>query len=256
MKADRGFIAALSAVGAVYVLLIVALILSQLRYAGASEFAEALASREIRAAIVLTLWTSGLSALISVAVAVPLGYVLSRTSFAGKRLVDVLIEIPIVLPPLVVGIGLLILFQTPGLKALDVTYGRAAVVVAQTAVAAAFAVRTLKVTFDQLSPRTEQVARTLGCTRAGAFFRVSLPEARRGVLTAGTLAWARSIGEFGPVLVFAGATRGKTEVLATTIFLEYSIGRLEAAAAVSLLMVAMAVAVLLVVRRFGTEAAL
>jgi molybdate transport system permease protein len=111
----------------------------------------------------------------------------------------------------------------------------------------------MKITFDQMSPRTEWVAQTLGCTRSEAFFRVTLPEARRGILTAATLAWARSIGEFGPVLVFSGATRLKTEVLATTVFLELSVGRLEAAVAVSLLMVVMAVTVLLVVRRYGVR---
>jgi molybdate transport system permease protein len=153
----------------------------------------------------------------------------------------------------VVGISLLILFQMPGLRALGVTYKIPSVVLAQFAVAAAFAVRTMKVTFDQLSPRTEAVALTLGCTRADAFLRVTLPEARRGVLTAGTLAWARSMGEFGPVLVFSGATRMKTEVLATTVFLELSVGRLEAAVAVSLFMILMAVAVLLVIRRFGVR---
>ena len=82
----------------------------------------------------------------------------------------------------------------------------------------------------------------------------SLPEARRGMLAAFAIAWARSFGEFGPVLVFAGATREKTEVLSTTVFLELSVGRLEASVAVSLLMVAAAAVVLVVVRLFGVEA--
>jgi molybdate transport system permease protein len=82
---------------------------------------------------------------------------------------------------------------------------------------------------------------------------VVLPEARRGLLTAGTLAWARALGEFGPLLIFAGATRNKTEVLSTTVFLELSIGDLEAAVAVSLIMVAAAVAVLVIARIWGTR---
>jgi molybdate transport system permease protein len=82
-------------------------------------------------------------------------------------------------------------------------------------------------------------------------WRVALPEARRGVLTAFTLAWARALGEFGPVLVFCGATRMRTEVLSTSVFLELSAGNLEAALAVSLLMIAVAVAVLTVTRAFG-----
>ena len=106
---------------------------------------------------------------------------------------------------------------------------------------------------DQINPRQEQVARTLGGTRSQAFWMVVLPQARRGVLTAGTLAWSRALGEFGPILVFAGATRMHTEVLPTTIFLELSIGNIEAAVAVSMLMVLAALVVLVVVRMFGNQ---
>ena len=122
-----------------------------------------------------------------------------------------------------------------------------------TAPAGAFAVRTLRATFEQISPRQEQVALTLGCSRRQAFWLVVLPEARRGLLTAATLAWARALGEFGPILVFSGATRMRTEVLSTTVFLELSVGNLEAAVAVSLLMVAAAVAALLTIRLAGAE---
>src|SRR6267154_1054601 len=122
-----------------------------------------------------------------------------------------------------------------------VTYAIPSVILAQFAVACAFAVRTMRVTFEQINPRNEQVALTLGCTRSQAFWWVLLPEARRGILTAVTLAWARSLGEFGPILIFSGATRMKTEVLSTSIFLELSVGHLEAAVAVSLLMIAAAI---------------
>ncbi len=125
------------------------------------------------------------------------------------------------------------------------------VIIAQFAVSTAFAVRTMRVTFDQISPRTEQVALTLGCSRSQAFWLVTLPQARRGLLTAATLAWARSLGEFGPILIFSGATRMRTEVLSTTVFLELSIGNLYAAIAVSLLMVLVAVVVLVLTRLFG-----
>jgi molybdate transport system permease protein len=262
-RRDAGFWAGIGALGGLYVLLIAAMVGADVAYlveaslagaaAGRKPLLDSLLSPEIRFAVWLSLFSSTASALLSLVVAVPLGYALSRGRFPGRGLLDALVEIPVVLPPLVVGISLLILFQMPGLRALGVTYKIPSVVLAQFAVAAAFAVRTMKVTFDQLSPRTEAVALTLGCTRADAFLRVTLPEARRGVLTAGTLAWARSMGEFGPVLVFSGATRMKTEVLATTVFLELSVGRLEAAVAVSLFMILMAVAVLLVIRRFGVR---
>jgi molybdate transport system permease protein len=97
------------------------------------------------------------------------------------------------------------------------------------------------------------VALTLGCSRGQAFWLVVLPEARRGLITAATLAWARSLGEFGPILVFSGATRMRTEVLPTSVFLELSIGNIEAAVAVSLLMVVAAVVVLVIVRVYGME---
>jgi molybdate transport system permease protein len=88
-----------------------------------------------------------------------------------------------------------------------------------------------------------------------AFFAVTLPDNRQGILAAATIAWARSLGEFGPILVFAGATRMKTEVLPTTVFLELSIGDLEAAVAVSLLLVLFACAVLLSSRALGLKGA-
>ena len=190
-------------------------------------------------------------------VAVPIGYLMSRYEFAGKNFVDTLFDIPIVLPPLVIGLALLILFQTrigqffenlvPG----GITFAVPGVILAQFMVATAFAIRTMRVTFDGINPRTEQVALTLGCNRSQAFWQVVLPEARNGVVTAGTLAWARALGEFGPILVFAGATRMRTEVLPTTVFLELSVGNIEAAVAVSLIMICLAMIVLVIARVFG-----
>jgi len=193
---------------------------------------------------------------LAVLVAVPLGYLLSRTEFPGKRLLNVVLDIPVVLPPLVVGLSLLILFQTLPARFFEkhffaVTYAVPSVILAQFSVAAAFAVRVTQAAFMQMTPRSEQVAMTLGCSRAQAFFKVVLPEGRRAVVAAFAIAWARSLGEFGPVLVFSGATRMRTEVLSTTVFLELSVGRLDAAVAVSLLMVIVAVAVLLLLQGLG-----
>jgi molybdate transport system permease protein len=109
----------------------------------------------------------------------------------------------------------------------------------------------MRITFDQISERPEQVALTLGASKAQAFWRVTLPQAGGGALSAGLLAWARALGEFGPILVFSGATRMKTEVLPSTVFLELSTGNLEAAVAVSLLMVIAAIAVLVMARAIG-----
>ena len=254
-SADFVFYLALSLLGGLYIALILAMLVADLAYTSPGHMLAALRREEIRFAIILSLISCSITAILSLWVGVPLGYLLSRTQFRGKGLVDTLLDVPIVLPPLVIGLSLLILFQTrPGQwiqEYVPITYHAPSVILAQFAVAAAFAVRTMRVTFDQISPRTEEVALTLGCTRSQAFWRVLLPDARRGILTAGTLAWARSLGEFGPILIFAGATRMRTEVLPTTVYLELSIGNLEAALAVSLLMIVVAVAVLVLTRSLG-----
>jgi molybdate transport system permease protein len=254
---DWPFWAGLWVMAGFYTLLIVAMLAADAAFTAPGQFWRALQSREIRYAIKLSLVSCSLTTILSLWVAVPIGYLLARVNFPGKALLDAVLDIPIVLPPLVIGLSLLILFQTPPgqfvQRFIPVTYAIPSVIIAQFTVACAFAVRTMRTTFDQINPRREQVALTLGCRRSQAFWLVVLPEARRGVLTAATLAWARSLGEFGPILVFSGATRMKTEVLPTTVFLELSVGNLEAAVAVALLMVAAAVAVLVLIRCYGAE---
>lgn len=266
---DRVFISTFIGLSALYILLIAAMLIADAGFVTLDDFKSALASREIRYAIKLSLISCTLTAILSLWIAIPIGYLMSRYPFPGKNLMDAILDIPIVLPPLVIGLSLLILFQTGLGQSLEqlfqflaleifgirtgITYQVPAVILAQFMVACAFAVRTMRTTFDQINPRQEQVARTLGGTRSQAFWMVVLPQARRGVLTAGTLAWSRALGEFGPILVFAGATRMHTEVLPTTIFLELSIGNIEAAVAVSMLMVLAALVVLVVVRMFGNQ---
>ena len=215
---------------------------------------QALRSRDIRFSIKLSLVSCTLTTLLSLWVAVPIGYLMSRYEFRGKPVIDTLLDIPIVLPPLVVGLSLLILFRyMPDWLSDAVVYKWPAVVLAQFMVACAFAVRTMRVTFDQIPQRFEQVALTLGCNRRQAFWRVIMPQARGGLLAAGTLAWARALGEFGPILVFAGATRQKTEVLPTSAFLELQAGGTEGMLAVSLIMIAAAAVVFLIARTLGMK---
>lgn len=251
-RGDRWFYAALAVLGGVYVALVAALLWADAAYTSPGHLWASLQSPEIRHAIRLSLLSCSITAILSLWAAIPLAYLMARTSFPGKRALDALLDVPIILPPLVIGLSLLILFQTRGGRwveqVLPVTYHVPSIILAQFTVACALAVRMLRTTFEQLSPRQEHVALTLGCNRAQAFWRIVLPSARRGILAAGTMAWARSLGEFGPILIFSGATRMKTEVLPTTVFLELSVGNLEAAVAVSLLMIFAAVLVLIFVR--------
>ncbi len=254
---DFPFIVCLWLISGVYVFLIIAMLVADMAYTSPAHILSVLRSPEIRYAIKLSLLSCSLTTILSLWVAVPVGYLLSRYKFPGKNLIDAILDIPIVLPPLVIGLSLLILFQTPlghfVERIIPVTYEIPSVILAQFMVACAFAVRTMSATFTQIDPRQEQVALTLGCSRSQAFWMVLIPEARRGILTAATLAWARSLGEFGPILIFSGATRLKTEVLSTSVFLEMSIGNIEAAVAISLIMVFAAVAILIIVRVYGVE---
>jgi molybdate transport system permease protein len=238
-----------------YGALIVGMILADTRFAPGLSFLRVLGNDEVRAATWLTLASCTLSALLSLLVAIPLGYLLARGRFPGRRLFDAVLDIPIVLPPLVVGLSLLILFMTPLGRAVEgwfrFTGTVAGVVLAQFVVGCAFAVRIMRSTFDHLPERPEEVALTLGCTRGQAVRLVTLPAARRGAVTALSIAWARCMGEFGPIMVFAGATPFKTEVLPTTVFIQASVGELESAVAVSLLMIAMSLVVLVVMRIWG-----
>lgn len=240
-----------------YLLFIIAMLVATASHSAPSDLLHALSSKEIRYSIILSIATCTTTALLSLLVAVPVGYLLTRVEFPGKALVEAILDIPIVLPPMVMGLCLLILFQTFVGKIIEqvipFTYTVYGVVLAQFVIAAAFAVRTMRGTFEHLSARPEDVAMTLGCSRAQAVWLVTLPAARKGMFAAASVAWARSLGEFGPILVFAGATRMKTEVLPTTVWLELSVGNLEAAVAVSLLMVALAVVVLVSVRLSGEK---
>jgi molybdate transport system permease protein len=262
LKSDRPFLTGLFGFTLLYVALIALLVVANASYITWDKLVEAITSDAIQQSLSLTFLTCTVTAILSVIFAVPIGYTLSRFNFRGRTLLDTVLDIPIILPPLVVGLSLLILFNSfPSRDSslenwlnghgMHVTFHIPAIILAQFTVAAAFAVRSMKNTFDQISPRAEMVALTLGCNRSQAFWRITLPQAGRGVLSAGVLAWARALGEFGPILVFAGATRGRTEVLATSVFLEINIGNLGGAAAVSLILITLAISTILIIRIAG-----
>ncbi len=281
----------MSGFGVVYIALILSMIFADFQFATVADIQDSLNDERVRYSIGLSLITCTIAAIFSMWVAIPTGYVLARLgeqeinrkferrpflrrcALVFRYSIDTILDIPIVLPPLVVGISLLVLFQTPIGRSLDVatrmifawagfpgirgiTYEIPAIVLAQFTVAAAFAIRTMRITFQQISDRPEQVARTLGASRYQAFERVALPQSWRGCVSAFTLAWARALGEFGPILIFAGTARMKTEVLSTTVYLNFQFGNLRGAVAASLILVTVAIVVLVVTRivTLGTSA--
>lgn len=257
-KRDIPFLMALGLIASVYIVLIVGIIAAKVFYVQLPLIGEVFTNDGYRYAVLLSLISCSITTVLSLWVAVPTAYLMTRAEFPGKRILDAILDIPIVLPPLVIGLGLLMLFQTaPGAfvqQYVSFTYAIPGVILAQFMVACAFAVRTMMASFNEINPRREQVALTLGCTRAQAFWLVVLPEARRGMIPAATIAWARAMGEFGPVLVFAGTTRMRTEVMPTSIFLELQVGNLGMAAAVAVVMLALSLIVLVLMRLAGRGA--
>ena len=252
---DTPFLIGLGILGGSYAIIILAMILADQAYVDQESMLGALRSPEIHYSIVLSLLSCTLSTILSLWVAIPLGYLTSRFDFPGKRFLDTVLDIPIVLPPLVIGISLLAIFNFAPFSWTSewVVVEIPAVILAQFMVACAFATRAMRISFDQIPERYEKVALTLGCNRAKAFWLVVMPQSRQGIVAAGTLAWARSLGEFGPILVFAGSTRMRTEVLPTSVYLEIQAGNLKGALAVSLIMIVAAAAVLATSRLMGMK---
>ncbi len=226
---------------------------------GRRQFVESITNADVLHSVWLSVWTSSVAALFALAIAVPAGYLLSRGKGPAIRVMDALVDVPIILPPLLFGISLLVLFQRsaigPTLEAIGLKFVHepAGIVLVQVLIAAAYGTRMLKGTFDGLDPRLPAVARTLGCTAGAAFFRVTLPTVRNYVVAAFVIIWARALALYGPVIAFVGSTVGYTEVMPVRIYLEMSIGRLEAALAISLMMIALAGVVLVIVKWVGNS---
>lgn len=176
-------------------------------------------------ALALSVRVAALSTLAGLPLAVGFGWLLARKQFRGKFAVDALINLPLVLPPLVTGYLLLVLFGRKGLfgPALDalgltVAFTWKAAVLASALVALPLAVRAIRISVEAVDPRLEAAARSLGAKPWDVFVSVTLPLAWPGVLAGGTLAFARSLGEFGATLAFAGNIAGSTRTLPLMIY--------------------------------------
>ena len=220
----------------------------------------ALTSEEILFAIQLSLLTSLVSTLICAVIALPVAYALSRYHFPTSGFMGLVISLPLSLPPLVAGIALLIFFG-PSLFGdilrfigIDIVYTTAAIIVAQFFVNVPYLIRVMRSAFDSVHPRYEHVARTLGATESAVFFQVSLPMSRQALLAGLTITWSKAMGEFGAVLMLAGATKMKTETLPIALYLNISTGDLDLAIASATILLAISVGTLLVFEHwFGSK---
>lgn len=244
-------------VGVLLTLFIVSVLLLIVTFPAPENLVSSILSAEIIFAIYLSLVTSITSTVLCIIFAVPAAYALARYKFPGKDLINTSIDMPLALPPLVAGVGLLLLFgQTAfgkGLAAagIEFIFTPLGIVVAQFFVNLPFMVRVLRSTFMSISPRYEYVARTLGCSEFQAFIKVTLPMAKNGFFAGTVITWSRAIGEFGAALMVAGATRMKTESLPVAVFLNMSTGDLDMATAAATILIIIAVISLYVFERFG-----
>ena len=226
---------------------------SQSAFFSLSGFFEQLSQADVRSAIALSLLAATASSAVAVALAIPTAYALARLDFPGKRLVDTFIDLPMVLTPIALGTLILMAWNTAFGRVLasfglTFPFTMAGVILAQFTVVVAISVRMLKATFEQVSPRQEQVARLLGCSAFGSFLHVTLPLARRGILAAIILTWARAVGEFGATVMVAGTARGQTATLPSSIYLAMSMADLPRAVTLVVILIGISLLVLFGVR--------
>lgn len=226
---------------------------SQSAFFSLADFLEQLGQKDIRSAIALSLIAATASTALAVILAIPTAYALARINFPGKRLLDTFIDLPMVLTPIALGTLILMSWNTAigrllSDMGLTLPFTLAGVILAQFTVVVAISVRMLKATFEQVDPRQEQVARLLGCSAFESFRHVTLPLARRGILAAIILTWARAIGEFGATVMVAGTARGQTATLPSSIYLAMSMADLPRAVTLVVILIVISLLVLFGVR--------
>jgi len=242
---------ALAALGALLVVFIVGPLLRLLFLATPASLGEALRDQELLASIALTLGTATAATLIGALLGVPLAYLLARRSFRGRRLIEALVELPVVIPHPVAGIALLLFlgrhstvggaFARLGIEFVSHVPG---IVAGMLFVSVPILVSGAREAFRAVDPRLERVARTLGDTPAVVLRRVTFPLAARGILAAAVLAWARSVSEFGAIVILTY----NPQVASVLIYDRFTTLGLPAAVPAALLLLAVALGVFALVR--------
>lgn len=180
-----------------------------------------------------TTWVSALSTVLILPFGLALAWALARYEWPGKSVVETLITLPLVMPPVATGLILLQLFGRRGPIGsflhdklnFDVVFTWRAVLLALAVMSLPLLVRSARVAFEGVNPRLEQIARTLGANPWRVFFTVTMPLAARGIMAGMVLSFARALGEFGATIMIAGNIPGKTSTLSLAIFQEVQLGQ-------------------------------
>ena len=219
--------------------------------------AQVVGASAVLSALGLSLATTAISLVITVAVGLPLAFVLARRSFRGKWLLESVVDLPIVLPPSVAGLALLLVFGRRGLlggtlasTGLDIAFTTAAVVIAQTFVSAPFFIRSARAGIAGVDRDLEDAARVDGATELGLFRAITVPLAGPALAAGLVMAWARALGEFGATIMFAGSFPGRTQTLPLVVYSEFQGGDLDASVAAAAILVVAALGILIAVRAF------
>jgi molybdate transport system permease protein len=202
------------------------------------------------------------AALAATALAIPpaiaIAWVLARGRFPGRALLETIVSLPLVVPPVATGLLLLYVFGRRGplgaplaAAGLDIVFTWRGVVLAMAIMGLPLVVRTARVAFEQVDVRYEQVAATLGARPLRVFFSISLPLAARGVVAGAVLGFARALGEFGATIMIAGNIPGRTRTLATAIYSYTETGRDSQAAAVAAVSIGLAFAAVAISNRLA-----
>jgi molybdate transport system permease protein len=209
-------------------------------------------------AIVVSLKTNAVAMALTLALGTPLAYLIGRTRFRGRRFVITLIELPLVMPPAVAGIGLLVAYGRLGLLGhalrvlgINVLFTPTAVVFAITFVASPFYIRGAIAAFDAIDGTLIDVAATLGAGQLRRMLRVAIPLARVGLGASAALAFARGIGEFGATILFAGSFQGVTQTLPTAVYSLFD-ANLDQAVAIGVLLLVFSGTILLLAKFLGS----
>jgi len=208
-------------------------------------------------ALTLSLGTTAVSLVVTVAMGLPLAVVLARRVFRGKWLVEALVDLPIVLPPAVAGLALLLAFGRRGLLGgslelvgVSIPFTTLAVILAQVFVSAPFFVRSARAGIAGVDLDLEDAARVDGASEPHLFRHITVPLAGAALGAGLVMSWARALGEFGATIMFAGNIAGRTQTLPLVVYGEFQAGDLDAAIAASVILVLAAMGVLLAVRAF------
>ena len=214
-------------------------------------------------ALVLSLATTAASLVVTMILGTPLAYVLARRHVPGAALIESIVDLPIVLPPSVAGLALLLLLGRRGVlggtldaMGVELPFTTAAVVIAQAFVSAPFFIRSARTGFAAVDRDLEDAARADGATEAQVVRSITLPLAGASLAAGLVMTWARSLGEFGATILFAGNVAGRTQTLPLVVYGEFQGGDLDASIAAATILVVAALAVLIAVRSLGWGRAL